>query len=65
MCEIKKTRGGKRPGAGRPKGTTQAVVRKKRSLRAFDDEWELIKKFARIMKKNKKEADEFLKKYSE
>lgn len=64
MCEGKSTRGGKRPGAGRPKGTTQAVIRKKRSIRAFDDEWEMIKEFSRIMKKDKLAVNEFLKKHS-
>ena len=57
--------GGKRDGAGSPVGTTKEIIRKRRSLRAFDDEWEMIKEFARIMKKNKEVANEFLKKYSE
>ena len=52
--------GGKREGAGRPKGTTKAIIRKQRSLRAFDDEWEMIKEFARIMKKDKASAQRFL-----
>ena len=39
--------GGRRPGAGRPKGTTKPVhiQRKQRQVRAFDDEWEVIKDF--------------------
>ena len=40
-------RGGKREGAGRPKGTLKENPnpRPQRQLRAFDDEWELIKEF--------------------
>ena len=36
-------RGGKRPGAGRPKGTTKVVhnVRPQHQLRAFEDEWRM------------------------
>lgn len=48
---IKKGRGGIREGAGRPKGTTKPEgVRKQRQLRAYDDEWEMIKAFAKILK---------------
>lgn len=45
--------GGKRTGAGRPKGTTKdvSVQRKQHQVRAFDDEWEIIKAFAAIVKK--------------
>ena len=45
--------GGKREGAGRPVGTTKEITRKTRSLRAFDDEWEIIKEFTKIVKKDK------------
>ena len=45
--------GGRREGAGRRKGTTKSEgVRKQRQLRAYDDEWEIIKEFARILKRN-------------
>lgn len=52
--------GGKREGAGRPLGTTKEIVRKTRSLRAFDDEWDLIKEFTKIVKKDKKLAMKIL-----
>ena len=48
--------GGARPGAGRPKGSVGAVEpRKQRQLRAHDDEWELIKRFDKLIKKGHKE----------
>ena len=40
-------RGGKREGAGRPK---VEELRKQRQLRATDAEWELIRRFSRILK---------------
>lgn len=52
--------GGKREGAGRPLGTTKEIVRKTRSLRAFDDEWEIIKEFTKIVKKDKQLAIKML-----
>lgn len=44
--------GGKRAGAGRPKGTIKPVhnQRKQRQVRAFDDEWEVIKEFMRAVR---------------
>lgn len=47
-----KTWGGARKGAGRPKGTTKDVsqIRPQHQVRAFEDEWELIKEFAKIAK---------------
>nr|DAI78041.1 MAG TPA: hypothetical protein [Caudoviricetes sp.]DAP78677.1 MAG TPA: hypothetical protein [Caudoviricetes sp.] len=53
--------GGKREGAGRPKGKTVAGERKGRNIRAFDDEWELIKQFAKIVKTDRQRAEELLK----
>jgi len=52
--------GGKRKGAGRPKGTAknESRVRPQHQLRAFDDEWELIKRFARQVKHGEKAACE-------
>lgn len=50
--------GGKRAGAGRPKGATnkeKKEVRGQHQLRAFDDEWVMIKDFARIVKHISKE----------
>lgn len=51
-------RGGKREGAGRPKGTERGVdvTRTQRNMRAFDDEWEMIKEFATIVKKDPAKA---------
>ena len=57
----KSSRGGRREGAGRPKGTTKDVVRKSRTLRAFDEEWEMIKQFAAIVKKDPERAKNLLK----
>ena len=45
--------GGKREGAGRPK---QEVIHKQRTTRLYDDEWELMKAFERIIKYGDKEA---------
>ena len=56
-----KTWGGVRPGAGRPKGKTAASERKGRNMRAFDDEWELIKQFAKLVKTERKRAEALLK----
>ncbi len=55
--------GGKRKGAGRPKGTTKDVslIRKQRQVRAFDDEWELIREFANIVKKDRERAERMMK----
>ncbi len=41
-------KGGTRVGAGRPRKVEGA--RKLRTLKAYDDEWELIKKFAAMVK---------------
>ena len=54
MSSIKKTnRGGARPGAGRPKKLQG--VRKQHQLRAYDDEWELIREFSWFVKHGCKE----------
>ena len=44
-------RGGKREGAGRPVGTTKEVstARPGRNIRAYDDEYILIKEFMKII----------------
>lgn len=62
----KTTWGGKRKGAGRPKGTTKAisVQRKQKQIRAFEEEWEIIKAFSDIVKYgNKEECIKFVEKY--
>lgn len=58
-----KTWGGKRAGAGRPKGTIKdtSIQRKQRQIRAFDDEWEIIKEFCRILKKDRARAERMMK----
>ncbi len=52
--------GGKREGAGRPKGSvnTSHAQRKQRQIRAFDDEWDIIQRIARIVKYGDREACE-------
>ena len=44
------TWGGKRAGAGRP--LTAGVPRKNRQTRATDEEWELIRDFSQLVKKD-------------
>jgi len=58
-------RGGAREGAGRPKGATKEQgTRKQRQLRAYDDEWELLKKFDKLIKRGQREAcEKFLAQY--
>ena len=56
--------GGARPGAGRPKGSKNVGIeqpRKQRLLRVHDDEWELIKRFDKLVKeRNKEDCIKFL-----
>lgn len=51
--------GGKREGAGRKKGWRKDITerrrRKVRTVAAFDDEWDLINQFAKIVKYGDKE----------
>ena len=55
--------GGKREGSGRKLGYRKPEgVRKARNMRAYDDEWELIKQFSVIVKKDKIAAEALLKK---
>lgn len=57
MEDVKNTWGGKRTGAGRPVGTTKEVSVQcpQHQLRAFPDEWEMIREFARLVKHVSKE----------
>lgn len=57
MEDVKNTWGGKRTGVGRPVGTTKevSVQRPQHQLRAFPDEWEMIREFARLVKHVSKE----------
>ncbi|WP_432643465.1 hypothetical protein [Acidaminococcus sp.] len=58
MVEEKKQWGGRRPGAGRPKGSTKdgSSVRPQHQLRAYDEEWDLIRRFARLVKHGNAQA---------
>lgn len=61
---VKKTWGGKRPGAGRPKGSTKPGGKRKGcSMAAYPDEWEMIKEFSRIVKYDRPTADKMMEKY--
>jgi len=44
--------GGRRAGAGRPKGTAkgESHARKQHQVRAYEEEWEIIKEFTRLTK---------------
>jgi len=56
--------GGKREGAGRPKGSVNPNgIRKQRQIRAYPDEWELIQKFVKLVKENKDVCADLLKKF--
>ena len=56
--------GGKRPGAGRPKKPPEEL-RKRCTLRATQDEWDLILRFAKIIKYgNLDAAKKFVEDYS-
>lgn len=58
MEQQKKSWGGVRPGAGRPKGSTkdESNQRPQHQLRAFDEEWDLIRRFAKQVKHGNYEA---------
>ena len=60
--DVKKGWGGTRQGAGRPKGSVKAEkskAREQHQIRAYDNEWELIKKFAKIVKEDYPKAIKF------
>ena len=50
--------GGKREGAGRPKGWRKGYSeqRKQKQLRAYDDEWDIIQRFAKLVKYGDRQA---------
>lgn len=54
--------GGIRKGAGRPK---QVEIRKNKSIRVFDEEWEIIKPVINLIKKNNKIGRDLLNKNKE
>lgn len=54
---IKKDgRGGAREGAGRKRTSPEGTLRKGRTLRASNSEWEIIKDFARVLKHDPERA---------
>lgn len=60
-------RGGARAGAGRPKGTLKENPnpRTHRQLRAYDDEWAVIKEFMKIVREvGAQNAADLLKKFN-
>ncbi len=64
MEEVKPTgRGGRREGAGRPKGTLKgySTARPQRQMRAYEEEWELIKAFGQIVKTDPERARRIMK----
>lgn len=62
MTEKINSWGGSRPNAGRPKGSVKPEgIRKQRQLRAYDDEWEIIKEFSQIVKKDRARAARMMK----
>ena len=58
---IKKGRGGARPGAGRPRIKPEdSKIRPKNDMRAWPDEWELLKRFKACIIQNKTAAETML-----
>lgn len=55
------TRGGAREGAGRKRTAPEGTLRKSRTLRASDSEWETIKEFARVLKHDLERAARMMK----
>lgn len=53
--------GGAREGAGRPLTSPEGVPRKQHQLRASESEWELIRAFAAIVKKDRERAERMMK----
>ena len=62
MEDVKGSWGGKRAGAGRPKGSTKedSNICKQHQVRAHEEEWELIKEFATLVKKDINKARQLL-----
>lgn len=69
--KTKGTWGGARPGSGRPKGTTnkelgrEGAQRTQHQVRAFPDEWELIRLFTKITRTHPAECKAFIEKYKQ
>lgn len=62
MTENNNGWGGVREGAGRKAGWRKGFSeeRKQRQVRAHEDEWEMIKEFVQIVKKDKERAQRIL-----
>ena len=60
MSDSKAGWGGKREGAGRRPKAHDGTERKMRSTRASDEEWELIKEFAQLLKDSPEKAKKAL-----
>ena len=60
MPENKTGWGGKREGAGRRPKAHDGTERKMRSTRASDEEWEIIKQFAQLLKDDPERAREIM-----
>lgn len=60
MLKKKENRGGRREGAGRPRKQDK-IQRKVHSIRAFDDEWELIQEFKNLVRKDKIKCNKIIK----
>ena len=61
MTEDDHNWGGKRKGAGRKRTSDDGLLRKMRSLRASNSEWETIKAFAAILKHDPERAARMMK----
>jgi hypothetical protein len=49
--QIKSGRGGRRPGAGRPKGTVKPTGKKMRSMRLTDYESKKVREYVKTLRK--------------
>lgn len=58
MIEGKSQRGGRREGSGRKVGWRKGYSeqRPQHQIRAHEDEWEIIKRFAKLVKKDKQDC---------
>ena len=59
--QVTGARGGAREGAGRKRTSPEGTLRKGRTLRASDSEWEIIKDFARVLKHDPERAARMMK----
>lgn len=52
---MENNHGGARPGAGRKKEEGRDGIRERKTMRAYDDEWDIINRFGALVKKGHKE----------